>query len=459
MRKLLLCSIILVQSYFFAQLPDGTFENWTTNNYENPTGWLTANLRDFQRHSVFTVTKVTGFSGYAMRIETKVINGDTTESYIVNSTGTCDDPQNWTGGVPYSQQPTALTGKYRYNLPGNDTAIILVIFRKNNANIGNNLIKIRGTGNQSTFASFSYPVTCSGAPDSVIIAAAASNKISNAGIQHGSFIELDNLAFTGATQVIPNGNFENWTALNVQTPSGWDTWSFDMNHQTASAHSGNFAMNLATGMDECGEASPATMTSGTMGDYSGPEGGQPYNLMTDTLCGYYKYLPAGSDLASVNVTLTYLGMNAGGNGMQLSAASVYSYFEVPFSAFTTPDTIRIDFQSSQWPVTLANVGSTLYLDDLYLKSNPLGIFSAGKKDIEVKLFPNPVSADLRIKLSSDFAGEENTITIYNALNQEQGTYEFTGNNFNLNTSHLSSGIYYLQLKNKTGVTLQKFVKQ
>src|ERR1051326_8823586 len=212
MKKILLFSaLIAFQLKLSAQaIINGSFENWSSVAYNDPNGFTTANPSDLQKMGIATITKVTGFSGNAARIQTTISGSDTSDSYIINMpTNPCNDPPQWKGGLPYSQQPTAITGYYRYNLPGNDTALMIVIFRKNGVHIGDNYIKIRGTGSQNTWAPFSFPVNCSGMPDSMIFAAASSNKISNVGVQNGSFLELDNLAFAGCTQVFPNGTFDN----------------------------------------------------------------------------------------------------------------------------------------------------------------------------------------------------------------------------------------------------------
>ncbi|MGZ3901046.1 MAG: hypothetical protein ACXVNQ_11345, partial [Bacteroidia bacterium] len=132
MKKLLLFTSMFAIAKLFGQaVPNGSFENWTTINYSEPTGFNTGNSRDVPRMGVASITKVTGFTGFAVRIQNNVVGPDTSDSYIINTNNPCSDVPQWTGGVPYSQQPTAITGKYRYNLLGTDTAILLVIFRKN----------------------------------------------------------------------------------------------------------------------------------------------------------------------------------------------------------------------------------------------------------------------------------------------------------------------------------------
>ncbi len=283
---LLFAAILVLQVKLYGQaVPNGTFENWNSISYTDPNGWNNGNLRDIQRLGISSVTKVTGFSGFALRIQTNIVGTDTSDSYIINTNNPCSNPDQWTGGVPYSQQPTAITGYYRYNLPGNDSALMIIIFRKNGVHIGDNIIMIRGTGSQLAFAPFSFPVTCAGVPDTIIIAAASSNKISNIGTQNGSFLELDNLAFAGTTQPIPDGNFENWTAKSYDIPAGWETWG-DGASKTTSSYAGIYAVRLETIGSMCVGQNSSGITTGYMTNSNGPAGGIPYSLTNDTLCGY-----------------------------------------------------------------------------------------------------------------------------------------------------------------------------
>lgn len=463
MKKILLIALTALQTHVFAQaVPNGQFENWTSYAYDEVSGWNSANQRDVQRLGTASITKVTGFSGFAMRIQTNVVGTDTSESYIINTNPPCSDPPQWKGGVPYSQQPTAITGYYRYNLTGNDTAILIIIFRKNGVHIGDNLIKIRGTGNQSTFAPFSFTVACAGTPDSLIIAAAPSNKITNKGVSNGSYIELDNLAFSGATQAIPNGNFENWTTGNYDMPGGWAT--NNTISKTTSSYSGTYALRLETEPEQCGgNANPGTATNGYLSMNNGPKGGRLYTNMTDTLCGYYKFVPAGNDTAAVYINLMKNGSPVGGAIKKLTASASYVYFQMPFSTFTNPDTIRIDFLSSQWlssmPASLSNVGSALYVDNIYLKSSPLGIAERNTMK-NIYGYPNPAQDVFSIKGLKQFSSQY--VTIYDALGNRLSIHTLANgtDEINIRISDLPDGVYLYEIKSTDGlITRNKFVKQ
>ena len=222
MKKcLLIITLFLVQMTVQGQsIPNADFENWSNFNYDEPAFWFTSNMETVPAFSIPTVSPVVGFAGLSARIETYIVGLDTLKGSLSN---TVQDILAVEGGVPYSEQPTELTGYYRYDLPGNDTALILVVFKSAGSILSSDLFKIKGTGSEPTYVPFSFPLTLASMPDTVIIAATASNLITNQGITSGSWIELDELAFTGPsiTQAIPGGSLDNWINKSIDNPLGW----------------------------------------------------------------------------------------------------------------------------------------------------------------------------------------------------------------------------------------------
>ena len=457
---LLFFAVLLINASAFAQaLPNGTFENWYHTPYENPAGWYDGNVRDIQIAGWPSVTKVSGQTGYGIRIVTSLTLTDTTESYIINIPNPCSDPINWTGGIPYTQQPTAITGYYRYDLQVCDTAILLVIFRKNNVTVSFDIFPIRGTGSQLTWAPFSFPLSLSVVPDSLIIAAASSNKITNICVADASFLELDNLAFAGATQIIPGGDFENWSPATVDYPVGWNSGGPGVS-QTNVSYAGSYAMKIETMPDECNGVYPTGVTTGYYTN-NGSAGGRPYVLTADTLTGYYKYTASGSDSGFVNVILTQNGSYVGGNGIQLPATATYTYFEIPLSAFSTPDTIRIDASSSIWPTDSSNVGSALYLDNLQLKSDPLNVPNISPpSNLSCIVFPNPVKDVLSI-LASTNKSEPLHFTVYDVTGRlvVEKTFSTNAGAQRVPISQLGAGIYVYELRSEKESMRGRFVKE
>lgn len=455
MKKLLLIGAVLFQIKLHGQVvPNGTFENWNSTPYEELNGWESGNRESVPRMGIASVTQVSGYAGFAVRMQTSIISGDTTFAYI-----TMGDPKGY-GGAPYSQQPTAITGYYRYSLPGNDTALILVIFKKNGSVVSEDLFKIKGAGSQSTFASFSFPLSLSVVPDTVIVAAAASNLMSGVAIENGSYLELDKLIFTGSgiTQQVPNNEFENWTPMSYDVPSGWTGYGGGVT-KTTTMYAGSYALRLETTLENWG-ASQSGVTTGYMTDTAGPAGGLPYTNTNDTLCGYYKYTSVGGSNGNIYVSLTNNGSPVGGNNKSLTAASAYTYFEVPFQAGTAPDTMRIDIQSTEWPVTSAHAGSVLYIDNLYLKSSPLGIPGNENISLHSASYPNPAKDVLFIRFGKTNPEIMNLHLYDIKRNQiECNNYSSYSASMTIDVSNLSPGMYFYEIRVPEGIMRNKFIKQ
>lgn len=443
-------AIVTLMSLSFAKaqtITNGAFENWTITNYDEPDNWNTANSELNRGAGVVTVTKVTGRSGFAIKLETKVTGSDTSFAFFSN---TERDPVAGEGGTPYSQKPDSITGYFQYNIVSGDTALILVVFKKNGSVVSTDVFKVTGT--QSTFTRFAYPLSLSVTPDTVIIAAASSNAIDNIGVKPGSTITFDDLAFvgTGITQGITNGAFENWSAKTYDKVNNWSRAGSGVS-RTTDSYRGGYAVLLETKDVFDGDANPSAISNGFFGD-NGPEGGVPYTGTQDTLVFYYKYIPQGGSKGGVSLSLFAAGSPVGGQFVQINAASSYTKMEVPFQAGNMPDTMRIVFISTDFPVVVGNMGSQLFIDEVQLKSQPLntGIFRPSKGTNAVKVYPNPASDNITINTGE--ALNNATINLTDALGRvvysssvDAGNGEFT-----LPISHLENGVYFYTLTADNG---------
>lgn len=453
-----MCAMALGITTYGQSIVNGAFESWTSTPYDEPNGWFGSNNESLRSGGVITSSKVTGQSGQAIMLETKVVGGDTVFGFFASTQG---DPTTGQGGFPYSQKPDSIKGYYKYDIKSGDSALLLVVFKKLGNVIGLNLIKITGT--QSSFTAFSYPVTSLLAPDTVIIAAASSNAIDEVGVQPGSTITFDELSFvgTGTLPAIPNGNFDSWTAKSLDLLDNWDM-GWEGGSRTTDKYKGDYAVLLETldGGDE--GVFSGNLTYGDPNDFS--QGGMPFTTATDTLVFYYKYIPSGTDTANAWVSLKKNGVNVGGNFINLFAASTYTRVEVPFNASQTPDSISINFQSSNWPYEPANAGSKLYIDEVQLKSNPI---NTGIRNIiagrEVLVFPNPSQGVTNFSFTATGA-YTCTFTVTDVLGRVVSVKELNitegQNTVTENLSQLAEGVYYYSIiAEGTAVATGNFVKK
>jgi len=466
MKKLLLLLSVTIASTsnFIAQtVPNGGFENWNTASYENPTPWNNSNNRNIQDGLPINVTKVLGFSGFGVRLQTVANTTDTSFAYIANF----QEEPNGEGGVPFSQIPTAITGYYRYNLGTTDSAIMIVFFKKNGVVISEDFIQFRGaTGVQATWASFSFPLTSfTTVPDSVVFAAASSNAMSGVGVQVGSFLELDNIGFSGpgVTQQLAGGSFETWTTETVHSLIDWNISGDQGFSRISPGHTGNYAIQLVTqdyGSDGIWGAEVA------MGDnsQSGPIGGMPMSNYVDTLCGYYKYSRdiSGVDSARFMYHGLFYGVMQTGQDFRMGPASNWTYFEFPLNPNMAPiDTLNFSFSSSNhWPIDYATAGSTLVLDDIHLKSQQVGLKSINPFEMVISTYPNPATDVLNLKWNKQF-NENVVMNVYSISGQLVSSEVIERGNASkqLNVKEYTDGAYLITIASSTKTWKTTFIKK
>lgn len=464
MKKLLLLLSVTIAStnnYVAQTIPNGGFENWNSVTYENPTPWFNPNERNIGDGLPAGVTKVAGVSGFGVRMETVANATDTSFGFIANF----QNEPTGEGGVPYTEIPTAITGSYRYSLGTTDSAIIMVFFKKNGVILSSNVFQFRGaTGSQLTYTIFSFPIASfATVPDSLVFAAASSNALSGNGVQAGSFLELDNISFTGpgVTQALPGGTFENWTMESLHSIIDWSAEGGDGFTRISPGHSGNYAVQLTTIDYGSGGVHGSAMDLGEQSQ-SGPTGGVPFTNMFDTVCGYYKYLPSGSDQSFFMYHLLLNGVDMAGEIFNFPAASNWTYFEMPLNPWAAPhDTLNLTFgSSSNWPVDNTTPGSILILDDIHLKSQPIGLKPSNPFDMVIKAYPNPATEFLDLSWNKQL-NEVLVMNVYSISGQIILSETITSNNNSkqLNVKNYAEGAYIITLTSSSKTWKTTFIKK
>jgi hypothetical protein len=226
---LILCiAYIAIAAYAQNSIPNGNFENWTTNSFDYPQNFTYTSITDYSLFSNPNVvkTKDAYHGSYAVQISNATDAAkDTINGYIVNfNPSTSGDPSTWHGGISYSQKPTGITGWYKYNVDKTDSATLIVVFSKAGANIGTYTLLIGGIQNSYSQFNFTFKPALTITPDSVIFAATAGKLVN--GQLHGvpgSVLKLDDISFTGVTSQPDslNGDFESWQTQTINTLDNW----------------------------------------------------------------------------------------------------------------------------------------------------------------------------------------------------------------------------------------------
>lgn len=448
MKKILLQLILIVTLPIVAQntIPNGNFEQWTTKQFINLDYYVTPIFESQQILGSPTVIRSTDkyLGNYSVRLETKSNGIDTIFGFLTAG------EFGQSNGFSFTQTPDSLVGYYKSGVLVGDTAVFLVNF----SNQGNVLFDTVFTfvGSQTNWSQFSFPINLSQTPDSCFIAVASSNAINEIGIKPGSWLMLDEIGFTGAgvTQVIPNFGFENWT---IDTLNSLNDWAFtDAISQTIDNQEGNFALKLETIVIN-GDTSYITH-NGQISN-GGITGGHPFTIMSDTLIGFYKYIPSGNDTAAIVMSFQKNGSSFNQKFYLFQAQSSYTSFNVPFNVGQVPDSMFLVIASS---INGANVGSALYLDDLKLKSIVTNLNKESSVFKDINLYPNPTSSSIRLELNN--RSQKSDIQIVDNLGRIFYNQAINSGRLNMeiNMESIPAGNYYLRIYNEEEVLYKRITK-
>jgi hypothetical protein len=210
MKKLLSILILSSAAFCYAQnVPNGGFENWQTftnsgSSVQIPQHWWTLDVLAAAFNPTYTgqstVKTTQSHSGnYAILFQTAINSGDTVNGFIFSSDSV--GSFGLSHGFACSSRPSALSGYYKLNLTGGDSAGILLFMSKWNGNHRDTLVNktFVFSTNISSYTQFNIPITYSSSqfPDSAIIEVGIigpAGKVSHVGTQ----LFLDDLTFSGS---------------------------------------------------------------------------------------------------------------------------------------------------------------------------------------------------------------------------------------------------------------------
>lgn len=458
MRKTLLITgfFLAIPFFSFSQtVPNGGFENWYSNSYEEPDYYRTSNYDNTLRGMPANVTKVSDpYQGsFAIQMNTITNGTDTSFGYFING-----DPGTLEGGIPYTQTPTMLTGYYKCNIPAGDTGIFLVIFKQGGTAISMNAGQFYGTHN--SYTAFSIPITMPpmSTPDTIIVGAASSNAFVSQGIP-GSMLQIDSIRFNVATQPnLLNGSFESWNTVTRYFPFDWEVGG-DTVFRAGNAHGGQYCLHLSNLYFGGPGLNPGVATTGYFGS-NGPAGGRPYTLTSDTLVGWYKFIPSGTDSATVWVNCTNNATPVGGAYVGLPPAASWTQFSIPFSSFTAPDTLLVVFGAVFANFDSTNAGSVLYLDDVALRSSPLSSGISWNPLGAAMLYPNPASTESWLSFNAE-AGSPVRIRVTDEAGRlvSEETLHVSGpQRYRIDCSAYAAGLYTVTIRQNGNEASRRLIK-
>ena len=436
-------------------IPNGNFEDWTLTSYFDPLHWRSSNIETIQQNNWVTISPVAGYSGtgYAVRMISSGEDGQIVPGYFSNTGG---DPLAGEGGEEYHEIPSMLSGYARYQTVGIDTALLVVVFKKQGEII--RLRTIPFYGEQDTFIQFHESLLLSEFPDSVIIAAVSSVVRHPEVMSAGSFLELDELTFEGR-YVMPqlaNHDFEHWMHGHIHHAHEWGSFGM-MAGRTEDTPFGSFAAMMTSYEDWDNHAHPSGMYTGYMNESQEWLGGIPYTEISDTLRGWYKYISDGNDAGCLSLEMLSNQVNVGGAFYQFYPTENWTLFEIPIQLYETPDTMRIQLMSSAFPFDEATPGSTLYIDDLELSSQVL-LVEDSMNPFSARAYPNPATNEMYLKMPQKIEGDV-VISIYSESGDLVKNYNLhqSGDLLRISCEGFGAGSYYYEVTGDRIFKTGKFV--
>jgi hypothetical protein len=178
---------------------------------------------------------------------------------------------------------------------------------------------------------------------------------------------------------------------------------------------------------------------------------------------YYKFLPAGDDIAQARISVADSDGNEIGNAF-IDISGTHNSFEyvyepITFSSTATPASIVISF-------TMAKEGSTPTFGSRLIVDNVVTNFAALNLDTnelnaKVAIYPTLVENELNVNTNGLTKGQVS----YKVLNtggkvvrqnvvSESSNYVYT-----MDVSNLSSGMYFIKIDSSLGQITKKFIKK
>lgn len=268
-----------------------------------------------------------------------------------------------------------------------------------------------------------------------------------------------------AQNAIPNSGFETWTGNDAQ---GWDNLndiplslgvgSCVKATNAADIHLGTAAIILTT-KSIIGQIAPGTAATGTI-DFNTQSvtGGVPFTLRPDSLTGWYKYTPVGSDAGNIVGILFNANRDTIAVATFFPAAAVgaYTYFKTEF-VYNLPDVpTEALFVLASSGRTGGQANTKLYVDDLGLVYNPtVGVDNVNPTE-KIGVYPNPVSENLNVNM----AGIQNAnISIFDITGKKVAQHDLNEKTSRINLTGLAKGLYVYQLNSVNNEVLKtgKFI--
>lgn len=217
-----------------------------------------------------------------------------------------------------------------------------------------------------------------------------------------------------------------------------------------------FTLGVLTGLvpDTCGFAFTGTVqvgfTSSRLVD------GFPYNLRPASIPYCYKAEPQPNDTCGVGVLLWKWNGSSRtvvGAGLNLYPTTTSSMstatLNIAYTNTLTPDSMAIYVGSSyKFPSNGTSIrkgaknGSVMYVDNFNFPAPTTGLQNIAQNEVQLAVYPNPVSSVLFVKTDSDHA---KSMQIMDITGKVMDSLNFDNRQIKLDVSKYNTGIYFYKV--------------
>ncbi len=432
------------------EIPNCSFEDWDSILFDIPQGWQRVGVsRKVPSYNGTNAVEVTGGAINKMGAVVCGIVGD-------------NIPE---GGFAIHVRPDSIRFHAKYNIMPGDTAFIAAIFKQAGQMTGLYAFPITGSsGTNWVDLKVKIPYPNADVPDTGIVGVLSSNTFNETLSDPNSVLAVDDITFTGTTDVIPNGDFEQWTTELYDYPLAWYTTESDNIGNTIDRISkdndhvgGIYALKLANdpGM---GQASFAQVGDNSNFDVPNfPVAGRHI-----TLNFYAKYLPQG-DTLNVYASFYQSGAVVGNASFYLDTmVAQYKGFSVDINYLSpgaVPDSASLTIRLGQQEVH----GNSIAFVDLMSFDGfkqTLGLDKMDARDMLCLIYPNPSYDKLNLEYVNYVTGKVyyRIVNMQGAIlfsSQKQVPSGLTKEVFDLDG--FQAGMYLLQIESGQSKAYKQFV--
>ncbi|MFN8207457.1 MAG: YCF48-related protein [Bacteroidales bacterium] len=355
------------------------------------------------------------------------------------------------GGIPFSGKPDSLLAYVNYSLTTGDTALVLLILKKEGQFITDSIYKYAGSSS-GKFERLGFKIDYFQdiSPDSLIIAFTSSNFFSGT-MDSTSMVMIDSIGFSGTSETVPNASLNHWTNDLHLMPKSWlpndYRWEGNEGYTTSPVtekYNGKYALQLSNAPSNHGYYNGMVRTSH---GFDEPSPSFPVNARHHEMNCFVKFYPDGQDSLYFNINMFKTGSPIGfGFAFIDSLADKYTRVIIPiqYNGEEIPDSASIQIMLGKPEKGSFNsyaLIDALTFDAISVKVKP------GNQDLSTRVFPNPASDFVSIFTVADL-GSRPELRLYDYTGREISVIPCTGkfnNNYTFSLSGLPDGLYFGRL--------------